>query len=68
MPIATINPATGEMLRSFEALTDSQIEERLQWAAEEYPRFRKSVVRPARGDDEQGRGDSGGRERGARAG
>jgi succinate-semialdehyde dehydrogenase / glutarate-semialdehyde dehydrogenase len=41
MPIATINPATGEMLRSFEALTDAQIEERLQWAAEEYPRFRK---------------------------
>ncbi len=41
MPIATINPATGETLRTFTALTDGQIEERLQWAADEFPRFRK---------------------------
>ncbi len=41
MPIATVNPATGELLRSFEPLTDSQIEERLSWAAEEFPRFRR---------------------------
>ncbi len=41
MPIATINPATGETVRSFEALTAAQLEEKLQLAAEEYSRFRK---------------------------
>src|SRR5580692_5294740 len=41
MPIATINPATGELLRTFEALTAAQLEQKLQLAAEEYPRFRK---------------------------
>lgn len=43
MPIATVNPATGELLRSFEPLTDSQIEERLSWAAEEFPAFAGSA-------------------------
>ena len=32
MPIATINPATGEILRSFEPLTKNEIEARLQRA------------------------------------
>src|SRR5687767_6330874 len=32
MPIATINPATGEILRSFEPLTENEIEARLQRA------------------------------------
>jgi succinate-semialdehyde dehydrogenase / glutarate-semialdehyde dehydrogenase len=41
MPISTINPATGELLRTFEPLTSAQIEEKLQLAAEEFPRFRK---------------------------
>lgn len=41
MPIATVNPATGETLRTFEPLTDAQIEERIGWAAEEFPRFRR---------------------------
>jgi succinate-semialdehyde dehydrogenase/glutarate-semialdehyde dehydrogenase len=41
MPIATVNPATGELLRTFEPLTGAQIEEKLRLAAEEYPRFRK---------------------------
>src|SRR4051794_219863 len=34
MPIATTNPATGEVLRTFTALTDTEIGTRLQGAAE----------------------------------
>ncbi|HUP46727.1 MAG TPA: NAD-dependent succinate-semialdehyde dehydrogenase [Thermoanaerobaculia bacterium] len=34
MSIATVNPATGETIRTFEALTDAQIEEKLQRAAD----------------------------------
>ncbi|HEY2094348.1 MAG TPA: NAD-dependent succinate-semialdehyde dehydrogenase [Thermoanaerobaculia bacterium] len=33
MPIATVNPATGETLRTFDALNDAQIEERIRCAA-----------------------------------
>jgi succinate-semialdehyde dehydrogenase/glutarate-semialdehyde dehydrogenase len=33
MPIATTNPATGELVKSFEPLTASQIEQKLQLAA-----------------------------------
>lgn len=36
MAIATINPATGETLRSFDALTDKQIDERLRGALEAF--------------------------------
>jgi succinate-semialdehyde dehydrogenase/glutarate-semialdehyde dehydrogenase len=32
MPIATINPATGETLKTFDALTNSEIEQKLQLA------------------------------------
>ncbi len=39
--IASVNPATGELLRSFEPLTDAQIEEKLARAAEAFPKFRK---------------------------
>src|SRR5437868_5013373 len=41
MAIATINPATGELLKSFEPLSDAQIEEKLLRAAETFPAFRK---------------------------
>ncbi len=41
MAIATINPATGEVLRTFEPLTDAQIEEKLRLAASVYPKFAK---------------------------
>src|SRR5215831_18194109 len=41
MAIATINPATGELLKSFEPLSDSAIEQKLQLAAETFPKFRK---------------------------
>ena len=34
MAIATVNPATGETLRKFEALDDRQIEEKLQRSVE----------------------------------
>lgn len=33
MPIATINPATGETLKSFDELTEQQLEQKLQLAA-----------------------------------
>jgi succinate-semialdehyde dehydrogenase / glutarate-semialdehyde dehydrogenase len=41
MPIATINPATGQTLKTFKPLSDSEIEAKLQLAAETFPRFRK---------------------------
>jgi succinate-semialdehyde dehydrogenase/glutarate-semialdehyde dehydrogenase len=41
MAIATINPATGQLLRSFEPLSDSQIEAKLKLAAATFPTFRK---------------------------
>jgi succinate-semialdehyde dehydrogenase/glutarate-semialdehyde dehydrogenase len=41
MAIATINPATGQLVRSFEPLTSAQIEAKLQLAAETFPTFRK---------------------------
>jgi succinate-semialdehyde dehydrogenase/glutarate-semialdehyde dehydrogenase len=41
MAIATINPATGEILRSFEPLSDAQIEGKLRCAAGTFPTFRK---------------------------
>ncbi|HJQ71596.1 MAG TPA: NAD-dependent succinate-semialdehyde dehydrogenase [Blastocatellia bacterium] len=42
MAIATINPATGETLKSFEPISESQIEERLRLAAEAFRRHRRS--------------------------
>jgi succinate-semialdehyde dehydrogenase / glutarate-semialdehyde dehydrogenase len=41
MAIATTNPATGQLVKSFEALTNSQIEAKLQLAAATFPEFRK---------------------------
>jgi succinate-semialdehyde dehydrogenase/glutarate-semialdehyde dehydrogenase len=41
MAIATINPATGQLLQSFEPLSDAQIEEKLRRAADTFSRFRK---------------------------
>src|SRR5580700_152604 len=41
MAIATINPATGQLVRSFEPLTSPQIEAKLQLAAATFPAFRK---------------------------
>jgi succinate-semialdehyde dehydrogenase/glutarate-semialdehyde dehydrogenase len=41
MAIATINPATGETIKNFEALTDSQVDQKIRRAAEVFPAFRK---------------------------
>jgi succinate-semialdehyde dehydrogenase/glutarate-semialdehyde dehydrogenase len=40
MAIATINPATGLTLKTFESLSDSKIEEKIQLASEAFPKFR----------------------------
>ncbi|GGQ32640.1 NADP-dependent succinic semialdehyde dehydrogenase [Streptosporangium pseudovulgare] len=40
MPIATINPATGETLKTFEPLGDEEVEERLALAAAEFATYR----------------------------
>ena len=41
MAIASINPATGQVLKTFEALSDSQIDAKLQFASEAFSRHRK---------------------------
>ena len=41
MAIATMNPATGEVLKTFEPLTDAQIEIKLQKAADTFLKYRK---------------------------
>jgi succinate-semialdehyde dehydrogenase/glutarate-semialdehyde dehydrogenase len=41
MSIATINPATGELLKTFEPLTDSEIDEKLEKAAVAFVKHRK---------------------------
>ena len=41
MAIATINPATGETIKKFDALTDAQVDQKIQRAAEAFPKFHK---------------------------
>jgi succinate-semialdehyde dehydrogenase / glutarate-semialdehyde dehydrogenase len=41
MAIATVNPATGKLLKTFDALSDPQIEEKIRRATEVFPKFRK---------------------------
>jgi succinate-semialdehyde dehydrogenase/glutarate-semialdehyde dehydrogenase len=43
MSIASINPATGETLKTFEPLPDSQLEEKLRLAACAFSEFRKTT-------------------------
>ena len=40
MPLATINPATGETLRTFSAMTNEEVDRKIGLAAETFPRFR----------------------------
>src|SRR5437870_9692790 len=40
MAIATINPATGQVVRTFEPLSDAQIEVKLQKAADTFSSYR----------------------------
>lgn len=39
MAIATVNPATGKSLKTFEPMSDSQIEEKIRLAARAFPKF-----------------------------
>src|SRR6266576_2026444 len=41
MAIATINPATGQVVKTFESLSDAQIEVKLQKAADTFLSYRK---------------------------
>jgi len=41
MAIATINPATGLLVKTFEPLSDSQLDEKLQRAADRFSSYRK---------------------------
>src|ERR1700688_1266472 len=40
MAIATVNPATGQLMKSFDALTDAEIEVKLQKAADTFAKYR----------------------------
>ena len=42
MPIATINPATGETLRTFDALTDAQLDDKIAHAARTFQTYRRT--------------------------
>ncbi|HLO86736.1 MAG TPA: NAD-dependent succinate-semialdehyde dehydrogenase [Nostocaceae cyanobacterium] len=42
MAIATINPATGELLKAFEALTDAEITAKVDLAAEAFEEYRRT--------------------------
>jgi succinate-semialdehyde dehydrogenase/glutarate-semialdehyde dehydrogenase len=44
MPIATINPATGETLQTFDALTAAEVDEKLQRAADAFERHRRTSL------------------------
>ena len=41
MAIATINPATGQTIKTFDALTDAQVDQKIQKATESFRSFRK---------------------------
>jgi succinate-semialdehyde dehydrogenase/glutarate-semialdehyde dehydrogenase len=47
--IASTNPATGEVLRSFPALTESEIDEKLERAAAAFDRYRRTTHAERRG-------------------
>lgn len=42
MAIASINPATGQLIKSFEPLTDAQIEGKLKRSAEAFSKYRRT--------------------------
>jgi succinate-semialdehyde dehydrogenase/glutarate-semialdehyde dehydrogenase len=43
MPIASINPSTGETLKTFDALSAQQLEEKLQLAADTFRTYRRTT-------------------------
>ena len=42
MAIASINPASGQLIKSFEPLTDAQVEGKLKRAAEAFSKYRRT--------------------------
>ncbi len=44
MPIATINPVTGQTLRSFTPLSEAELDAKLQRAADTFRRYRKTPI------------------------
>jgi succinate-semialdehyde dehydrogenase/glutarate-semialdehyde dehydrogenase len=42
MAIATINPATGELIKKFDALTDAQVDDKIAKAARAFQSFRRT--------------------------
>jgi succinate-semialdehyde dehydrogenase/glutarate-semialdehyde dehydrogenase len=44
MPIASINPATGETVKTFEPLNETLIEEKLQRSSETFVKFRQTIL------------------------
>ena len=42
MAIATVNPATGQVVKTFESLSDAQLEVKLQKAADTFLNYRKT--------------------------
>ncbi len=44
MPIASINPATGETLKTFESLSETQIDQKLQRATETFAAYRRTSL------------------------
>ena len=57
MPIATINPATGETLRTFAALTDAQLDDKIAHAARTFQTYRRTRLAERAGLAAAGRGD-----------
>ena len=44
MPIATINPATGQTLRTFEPLTDTELDDKIAHAAKTFQTYRRTPL------------------------
>ena len=61
MAIATVNPATGEVLKTFEPLTDAQLEGKLQRAVNAFAEFRHTTFASRAAKMLQGRRDPGSR-------
>ena len=57
MPIATINPATGETLRTFDPLTDTELDDKIAHAAQDVPDLPPDPARRARRLAAASRGD-----------